>query len=56
MNHLKINILYFALFFLLWVLATLLGVYIYMEYSGMGDMIISMHDLLEDATLKVTTE
>lgn len=56
MNHLKINILYFLLFFSLWVLATLLGVYIYMESSGLGAMITSMHDLLEDATIKVTVD
>lgn len=56
MNNLKVNILYFLLFFSLWVLATLLGLYIYMESSGLGAMITSIHDLLEDATIKVTID
>lgn len=46
MNNLKINILFFLLFFSLWVLATLGSFYFYIELSWVKYMITQTYEFL----------
>lgn len=53
MSNLKVNILYFLLFFLFGALVTLCGVYVYIELSGISYKIDEIYSLLEDATIVI---